>query len=109
MFLAGLLNWTDSIEPDNEVLSSKDLKIIAQGFAHIKTIKKSGGLILGKFDLDENNLSQELMLDSNYNPNVIKGYEIVRKATSEDTVNFKVVATWGFNVLNSIANDVLLE
>ena len=43
MFLAGLLDWVESRPPTTESIAGADL--IAQGFAHIKTILTTGGVI----------------------------------------------------------------
>lgn len=46
MFLAGLLDWIGLTAPDEESIKGK--RVVAERFAHIKTIQTSGGEVIGR-------------------------------------------------------------
>jgi hypothetical protein len=48
MFLAGLLDWIGQTTPNEECI--KDKRVVAERFAHIKTIQMSGGEVIGRVE-----------------------------------------------------------
>ena len=75
LFLAGLLDWTGDRLPVGEDLKGRRIK--EQGYAHIKAITETGGMICG------------VVAPSWNSP------EIVSKSDS--------ISTWGFNVIRVLA------
>ena len=47
-FLAGLLDWIGQTTPDEECIRGK--RVVAERFAHIKTIQMSGGEVIGRVE-----------------------------------------------------------
>ena len=44
-FIAGVVAWNGTVQPTSEALFGRE--VIAHGFAHIKAITESGGVVLG--------------------------------------------------------------
>ena len=107
---AGLLSWTNSSKPTVQDLESSSLKIIDQGHAHIKTITIQSESIVGLIDLRKNNLEINMVVDSqtySINSIVLKGFEIIRKATIRDHTDLKTKSSWGYSVIIISANRLL--
>jgi len=75
-FLAGLLDWFGESEPT--IGQIENTSILEKGYAHIKTITETGGLILGP------------------GVNVLNMPEIVESSDS--------ISTWGYNFICALAN-----
>jgi hypothetical protein len=111
-FYLGLLDWTSKITPTVESLESTSLTILKQGHAHVKTISIQGQQILGIIDLKKNNLEIDLVVDSQVYSNssyVLKGFQIIRKATRQDHETLKTKSTWGYAVIINLANRLLTK
>jgi len=107
----GLLNWTGSEKPTIESLEAVPLIIVKQGNAHIKTISIQGEQILGIIDLERNNLTIDLVVDSQSYSNssyVLKGFQTIRKATMKDHESLKTKSSWGYGVIIKLANNLLI-
>ncbi len=83
-FLCGLMNWTGNTPPTSEAIAGH--RVIEQGNAHLKSIWKTGGELLGWRSLDEDSIGPGLFLSHSGGPGVrlMKGYEILRPATSAE-------------------------
>ena len=111
-FYAGLLDWVGDSKPTVESLEASALKVLKQGSVHIKTILEYDEAIEGQIDLGKNNLAPALVVDQiNYSlhSKILRGYEVVRKATIEDHVNLENHSTWGYAVMNIQANRLLAD
>ena len=84
LFIAGLLDWHSGNEPTSECIANRPC--IAQGIAHIKTIKESGGLILGHRPLEFDDIEPWEVRGAmqHKGSHVFKGFEIVRAQTPAD-------------------------
>jgi len=112
MFYAGLLDWIGDSKPTANSLESSPLTILRQGHAHIKTILFCNEAIEGYIDPVKNNLEIELVVDALYYSTatkVLKGFEVVRKATMQDHENLRNKSAWGYAVINNSANHLLGE
>ncbi len=78
-FLAGLLDWEGNAIPTPNAISNA--KILKKGFAHIKTISESQAEIIGFVE-------------------PLWGYPEIMEETDE-------ITTWGYNVINIVANKLL--
>jgi hypothetical protein len=102
MFLAGLLGWVDPRPPTTESIAGANL--IAQGFAHIKTILTTGGAILGWRDL-----ATDAIVPDRWRSHVAGGtvwlYEGARRLrpATDDDRDLPVMGTWGYSVLQLLA------
>ena len=102
MFLAGLVEWVEPRPPTTDSIAGADL--IAQGFAHIKTILTTGGAILGWRDL-----ATDAIVPDRWRSHVAGGtvwlYEgarRIRPATDDDRY-LPVMGTGGYSVLRLLA------
>ena len=110
VFYAGLLDWVGSSKPTVESLEASPLTTLDQGHVHIKTILAFNEAIEGYIDLAKTNLQIELVVDCMYyapSSKVLKGYEVVRKATMQDHENLKNTSAWGYAVINISADRLL--
>jgi hypothetical protein len=81
MFLAGLLDWVSDSAPTSEGIAEAPLH--RQGFAHVLTIRKTGGLILGRRPLELDGVEPYFWLTHTYGRDVwvYQGAEAVRPAS----------------------------
>ena len=107
MFLAGLLDWVGPRPPTDQSIAGARLD--AQGFAHIKTILTTGGEVLGWRDL-----AADAIVPQRWRSHVAGGtvwvYEgarRVRPATGDDR-DLPVMSTWGYSVLQLLADQRLV-
>ncbi len=109
-FFAGLLDWKGDNKPNSIVLEHSSLKILRQGEAHIKTFLDKEEAILGKIDIDKANLILPFELNCgsySIHSRVLQGYSIIRKATNKDYEILSNRSTWGYNVINILAESYL--
>ena len=110
-FYAGLLDWVGDSKPTALTLETALLKTLIQGEAHIKVISEYNEAIEGQIDLVKNNLEIALVVNSLYYSvysQVLRGYEVVRKAEEEDHTSLKNHSTFGYAVINNTANRLLV-
>jgi len=58
MFLAGLINWIGTTNPSEENFDNKPVHIKEYADAHIKTIMSKGEKLIGKLQIDPNELNR---------------------------------------------------
>jgi len=107
MFLAGLLDWTGDAPPSVEQLVG--VKLVRQGFAHIFTIVKNGGMVRGCIDLDDAGLEPMLTRNSEDGPNVrlVQGYIDMGPAKARpDWRSLPICSTWGYRVIVKLAEQI---
>lgn len=80
MFLAALVNWCGPSEPKAENI--KNTKILKMGAAHIKTVQKTGGSIIGKTEFNELPASPREYTDDI----VTMGYGVLEKVAEKHFV-----------------------
>lgn len=110
MFYAGLLDWAGDSKPTVLSLQACPLHLLNQGHAHLKTILHSDAAIEGKIDLISNHLETEPRVDSHeYSEfsKVLKGYQVIRKATRQDHEKLRAWSTWGYAFINCLAERFL--
>ena len=107
MFLAGLLDWVGPQPPSTESIAGAVL--IAQGFAHIKTILTTGGVILGWRDLEADGIVPQHWRSHVAGGTVwvYEGARRLRPATGGDR-DLPVMSTWGYSVLQLLADQRLV-
>lgn len=54
-FLAGLMDWVAVSPPDSEAIAGSS--VLRQGWAHVLTIQKTGRVVLGLLNLDEDGIT----------------------------------------------------
>ncbi len=108
----GLLDWAGIEKPTQFDLENKQIKLLEQGDAHIKTITMKNELIIGKIDLKKTNIVLQFEVNSAYyGPSswLINGYTFIRKSIREDHEIFKTNTTWGYDVINILAEKYLVD
>lgn len=99
MLIAGLMNWIGSAPPRSESLAG--LKTIAQAQIHLKSILEAGGQILGNRPLELDALEPDEFLSESPGTNclLMKGYDVIRPATSLEQGALPVLPTWGYLII----------
>jgi len=92
-FLAGLMDWIGDEPPTADAIAG--CSTIAQCEAHISTIQKTGGEILGYRSLVLDGLEPWLFRNAMYNATaVLKGMEPIRPPTEEERTQLPVRGCW---------------
>lgn len=109
MFLAGLLDWCDHTPPTFESIAGA--KLIAHGSAHTRAISMNSGQVLGLRPLELDAIEIPLTLDSQGGSGcrIRRGYELLDLASEEQLNTLKVFSTWGYQVINVIAEHHFLR
>jgi hypothetical protein len=99
LFICGLMNWSGPNLPVEEEL--KNCEVIAHGQAHIKSISKNNGEILGKLNWENSKLEVPLSLSESPGRNcrLQRGYELLGIATPQQQKELNVFATWGLRAI----------
>ncbi|UTD14459.1 hypothetical protein HER15_02775 [Tenacibaculum mesophilum] len=109
--IIGLLNWNKFALPSVENL--KNIEVMAQGHAHIKTITEFSAGIIGNLNFIESNISPKIMIDTfganNPEWNLMVGYKVVGKLKKSDRNKYKTAGFWGYNYFNEIAENVFIH
>jgi hypothetical protein len=108
-FLAGLMGWESDDPPTASALSGGVL--VAQGWAHIVTIQKNGGQILGHRELALDGICglREVSHRGGGTVMLYEGDTAVRPATAEEAALMPVMATWGYNVVSVLAERLFVK
>jgi hypothetical protein len=103
MLVAGLMDWIGGDPPTSEDLAG--VKTVKQGQIHLRSILETGARISGHRPLGADNIEPDLFLSEAPGPNcfVQKGYDILRKATPEEQATLPVFRTWGYLVIQHLA------
>jgi hypothetical protein len=106
----GLLNWKGAERPNQDILNNSKLTILKEGRAHVKTITSKEEQILGLINLKQNKLFISPCVDARFYSEctyVLQGYMVLRKSTKEDHENLKNQSSWGYDLINILANKLL--
>lgn len=103
-FLAGLMDWHGIEPPTAESIAGS--QCIAQGQAHVKTIRENGRLILGFRGLECDGITPWEFRGAHgwMNSCVQLGLIKVRLQTPDDE-RLPVISTWGSGVILRLANE----
>lgn len=108
-FLAGLLDWVGNELPTFESIAGA--KLLQQGDAHIFTITKNDGLILGNRPLKLDNIEPFICRDAEFHHkgqmNFRKGYDFIDYEPEKNFEDYPVFSSWGYGVIKIIANKYL--
>jgi hypothetical protein len=102
-FLAALMDWVGNHPPTEGDLVG--VKLLAQGVAHIKTIRETGGVILGCRDLSLDGITglREVTHRAGGTVYLYEGATRLRAATREEAASLPILSTWGFRVIEGLA------
>jgi hypothetical protein len=100
--LAGLLDWVGPAPPTSRAIGGAGL--LAQGFAHVKTITTTGAAVLGRRDLEADRIMAAPWRSHEGGGTVwvYEGARRVRPATAADR-ELPVMGTWGYSVITVLA------
>jgi Immunity protein 26 len=101
-FLAGLLDWVGDAPPDGDAIAGT--RLVAQGFAHIKAIMTTGGVILGIRPLDLDHLVPSRW-KSHEAGGTVWVYEGATRLhpISPDERSLPIISVWGYSVIRDLA------
>jgi hypothetical protein len=104
LFLAGVLEWSGEVPPTSASIAGA--RTLGQGQAHIVTIQRSGGQILGNRPLELDGIQADLFLGSAAGPDVLlqRGLDVIGRASADQKKTIPVLSTWGFGVPRVIAS-----
>jgi hypothetical protein len=103
LFLAGLMDWVGAAEPTAGDLRGS--RLVAQGMAHVMTIRETGGRVLGQRDLEPDGVVGFRTVTHRAGGTVwvYEGARRVRAATRDEAARLPLLSTWGFKVIEVLA------
>lgn len=102
IFLAGLMDWHSDEQPDEDNIAGA--RCIAQGKAHIKTIRETRGAILGVRHLELDQVEPWLFRGARGHQNSYVSYGLEpRREQLERNQDLPILSVWGFKFIQSIA------
>jgi hypothetical protein len=104
LFLAGLLDWIGTAEPTCESIAGA--RLVAHGAAHIRTITKNRGQILGCRDLALDDIEVPITLSDRDGSQLQQGFYIVGPPTPEQRKCLPIFSTWGYSFIVALAEDL---
>jgi hypothetical protein len=109
MFFAGLMDWVAENPPTSEAITGASL--VAQGMAHVKTIRENGRFVLGDRDLSLDGVVglREVTHRGGGVVYLYEGARRVRPATREEAASLPVMGTWGYRVISVLAERLFVE
>lgn len=108
-FLAGLMDWIGNVEPDADSIGGH--AVVAQGWAHVKTIRLNGGCILGERPLEADAIRglREVTHRGGGTVMLYEGATPLRPATRQEAVSMPVCSTWGLRVVSVLAERLFVQ
>jgi hypothetical protein len=102
-FLAAVLDWHAQTEPTGEMIAGHPC--LTQGRAHIRSITRTGGAILGHRELAADGITPWLFrrADHHRNSSVMRGFVPIRDQRPSDQ-GLPVLSVWGYLVPQVIAD-----
>lgn len=99
MLLAGVMDWVGTSPPSVDSLAGCATR--AQGQIHLRSIWETGGEILGNRPLEADGIEVGEFLSEQPGRNcmLMRGYDVVRPATSDEQLRLPVFPTWGYLVM----------
>lgn len=108
-FLAGLIDWVGSLPPDYDSIAGRPL--LAHGQAHIRAITENAGEIVGFRPLELDGIEIPLTLSQRAATGcqIQRGFDVIGPATEEQVQTLEVFSTWGYRVINVLAENLFLR
>jgi hypothetical protein len=108
VFFAGLMDWVADDPPTAETIAGA--RLLEQGTAHVKTIRRNGQFVLGRRDLAADGIVGLLeVTHRGRGAYVYEGPRRLRRATREEAASLPVMGTWGFRVITVLAEHVFVK
>ncbi|MFJ7953907.1 Imm26 family immunity protein [Lysinibacillus sp. NPDC096418] len=112
-FLAGLMDWIESVPPTSEAIAGS--KTLIQGVAHINCIYETGlgCMITGYRPLELDSIEPNYFRSqTSYQPEyckLMKGLEEIRPITKEEWEKCETLGIWGMDYIRVLAESKLLS
>lgn len=102
-FFAGLMDWVGLHPPTAETISG--CQLLANGVAHILTVRANGRFILGRRDLAEDGIVGLRSVSHRLGgtPYVYEGARRYRPATRDEAATLPLISNWGYRVVARLA------
>ena len=108
MFVAGLLDRAESSPPSLSTLDGSQLLIWGQ--VHVKTIQATGGQILGRWEaVSDLNVLTYVSHRAGGKVGPVQNGVLARAATTTEASTLPVMSTWGFTVIQKLAERSLVR
>ena len=103
IFLAALMDWVGEAQPTEDDLIGSS--VIEQGKAHVKIIRRTGGVILGCRPLHLDGITglREVTHRGGGTVYLYEGATRLRAASREEAASLPLLSTWGLNVIRLVA------
>jgi hypothetical protein len=108
-FLAALMCWHGNEPPTAQAIAGR--QVLAQGWAHIRTIQRNGQMILGCRDLGLDGIRglQEVTHRGGGTVMLYEGATPLRPATRQEAATMPIFSTWGFKVISVMAERLFVK
>ena len=102
-FLAALMDWVGDDAPTADALAGCGL--VDQGWAHVRTIQRTGRLVLGERDLALDAVRGLRTVTHRKGGTVLlmEGGTVVRPATPQEAATMPLESSWGYGVIGALA------
>lgn len=106
-FFGGLHDWAGAEPPTAEDLAHRPM--LRWGIMHIRAITRTGGSVLGWRSLAVDEIEPPLLLSSmgGDDTQVLRGARPLRAATRDEWGTFPVLGIWGYDFIETLANELL--
>jgi hypothetical protein len=103
IFLAALMDWVGEAEPSADELAGH--QVLEQGLAHVKAIRRTGGVVLGCRPLSMDGITglREVTHRGGGTVYVYEGATRLRPATRHEAASCPILSTWGMDVIRVAA------
>jgi hypothetical protein len=109
MFLAALMGWHGDEPPTAAAIAGR--QVVAQGWAHVKSIQLNGRVILGCRDLGLDGICglREVTHRGGGTVMLYEGAIPLRPATAKEAATMSVFSTWGSSVISVLAERLFVR
>ena len=108
-FLAALMHWDSDEPPTAAGIAGR--QVLAQGWAHVRSIQRNGRVILGCRDLELDGIRglREVTHRGGGTVMLYEGATPLRSATRDEAANLPVFSTWGLNLISVLAERLFVK
>ena len=108
-FLAALMCWQGDEPPRAEAIAGR--QVLAQGWAHVRSIQRNGQMILGCRDLGLDGIRgrREVADRGGGTMMLCEGATPLQPATRAEAAGMPVMSTWGFKVISVLAERLFVR
>jgi hypothetical protein len=103
------MDWAGDEPPTAERIAGG--RVVAQGWAHVRSIQLNGRLVLGCRDLRLDGIRglREVTHRGGGTVMLYEGATPLRPATRQEAATMPVLSTWGFKVISGLAEHLFVK